>query len=153
VLFVCPSVGTVRGGIEVRPELKEFSGGCLRCGKLVTTLRGIFYANFWSKRGHWGKCKGIWCGSCFLSNEDDGFPIRVPINDGGQTVLQNVLDDGRFTCARAGDYLMTRFQCGKCHFWNIQGRDPRFGNRCDALFERCIRRASLDAFGPWRKTR
>jgi hypothetical protein len=34
----------------------------------------------------------------------------------------------------------------KCHFRNIQGRDPQHGNRKDALFERCIRRASLDAF-------
>jgi hypothetical protein len=84
-----------------------------------------------------------------VSTEEDGFPIRVPINDGGEAVLVNVKDEGRFTCARDGDYLMTRFQCGKCHFRNIQGRDPKFGNRMDALFERCIRRATLDAF--WSK--
>ncbi len=52
-------------------------------------------------------------------------------------------------CARDGDYLMTRFQCGKCHFRYVQGRNPEFGNRRDALFERCIRRATLDAF--WSK--
>jgi hypothetical protein len=85
-------------------------------------------------------------GVAAISNEEDGFPIRVPINDGGQAVLVNVLDEGRFTCARDGDYLMTRFQCEKCHFRNIQGRDPQHENRRDALFERCIRRASLDAF-------
>jgi hypothetical protein len=61
-------------------------------------------------------------------------------------VLVSVLDEGRFTCARDGDYLMTRFQCKKCHFRNIQGRDPQHGNRRDTLFERCIRQASLDAF-------
>lgn len=51
--------------------------------------------------------------------------------------------------ARNGDYLTTRFQCGACHFRNIQGRDPEFGNRSDALLERCIRRATIDAF--WSK--
>ena len=115
----------------------------------MTTLLGVFCANYWSRRGHWGKCDGVWCGSCFTSTEEDGFPIRVPINDGGEAVLVNVKDEGRFTCARNGDYLVTRFQCGRCHFRNIQGRDPEFGNRRDALFERCIRRATLDAF--WSK--
>jgi hypothetical protein len=112
----------------------------------VTTLLGIFCANFWSQRGHWKKCRGVWCGSCFESNNEDGFPIRVPINDGTEAVLVNVQDEGRFTCARNGDYLMTRFQCGTCHFRNIQGRDPQHGDRRDALFLRCIRRATLDAF-------
>jgi hypothetical protein len=44
---------------------------------------------------------------------------------------------------------MTWFQCGKCHFRNIQGRDPKYGDRSNALFERCIRRATLDAL--WSK--
>jgi hypothetical protein len=83
---------------------------------------------------------------CYLSDEEDGFPIRVPINDDGEAVLVNVKDEGRFTHARNGDYLVTRFQCGKCHFRNIQGRDPTVGDRSDELFEKCIRRASLDAF-------
>jgi hypothetical protein len=61
-------------------------------------------------------------------------------------VLVDVKDEGRFTRARDGDYLMTRFQCGKCHFRNIQGRDPQRYNRGDDLLEKCIRRASLDAF-------
>jgi hypothetical protein len=91
----------------------------------------------------------VWCGSCLTSDEDDGFPIRVPIDDGGQAVLVNVKDEGRFTSARNGDYLMTRFQCGRCHFRNINGRDPVHGDRRDTVFEKCIRRASLDAF--WSK--
>jgi hypothetical protein len=44
---------------------------------------------------------------------------------------------------------MTGFQCRRCHFRNINGRDPVHGDRRDALFEKCIRRASLDAF--WSK--
>jgi hypothetical protein len=61
-------------------------------------------------------------------------------------VLVDVEDEGRFTSARNGDYLQTRFQCGTCHFRNIQGRDPRHGIRGDDLLLKCIRRASLDAF-------
>jgi hypothetical protein len=61
-------------------------------------------------------------------------------------VLADVKDEGRFTSARDGDYLATRFQCGKCHFRNIQGRDPRQEDRRDVLFEKCIRRATVDAF-------
>jgi hypothetical protein len=106
----------------------------------------VFCANFWARCGHWRKCSGVWCGACYLSDEEDGFPIRVPINDDGEAVLVNVKDEGRFTHARNGDYLVTRFQCGKCHFRNIQGRDPAIGDRSDELFEKCIRRASLDAF-------
>jgi hypothetical protein len=51
-----------------------------------------------------------------------------------------------YKCPRDGDYLMTRFQCGKCHFRNTKGRDPEHGNRSDGLFERCIRRATVDSF-------
>jgi hypothetical protein len=117
---------------------------------MATTLRGVFCANFWSRRGNWEKCKGVWCGSCFLSGEEDRYPIRVPINDGGEAVLLiDVRDEGRFNRAKDGDYLMTRFQCGKCHFKNIQGRDAQHGDRRDAMFERCIRRATVDAF--WSK--
>jgi hypothetical protein len=116
---------------------------------LVTTLRGVFCANFWSRQGHWEKCKGVWCGSCFLSDEEDGFPIRVPINDGGEAVLIDVQDEGIFTHAQDSDDLMTSFQCGKCHFRNIQGQDVQHGDRRDAMFERCIRRATVDEF--WSK--
>jgi hypothetical protein len=112
----------------------------------MKTLQGVFCANFWAKRGHWQKCEGTWCGACFRSEEDEGFRIRVPVNDGGPAVLVNVKDGGRFTAARYGDYLLTHFQCEKCHFRNIQGRDPIRQDRGDELLMKCIRRASLDAF-------
>lgn len=86
-------------------------------------LQGIFWANFWAKQGHWEKCEGSWCGSCFKEEEDCQFPIQIPINDGGQAVLDDVKDEGMFLMARNGEYHNTWFQCGKCHFRNIQGRD------------------------------
>jgi hypothetical protein len=41
---------------------------------------------------------------------------------------------------------MCPFQCDLCHFWNIQKREPLFGNQKDILLLQCIRRASLDPF-------
>jgi hypothetical protein len=38
-------------------------------------------------------------------------------------VIRNPGDDSRFMEARAGDHLMTQFQCETCHFRNIMGRD------------------------------
>jgi hypothetical protein len=72
-------------------------------------LQGIFCANFWAKPGHWETCEGAWCGSCFREEEECKFPIRIPINDGGLAVIDDVNDEGRFLTARNGDYLITRF--------------------------------------------
>jgi hypothetical protein len=72
--------------------------------------------------------------------------MRIPLDDGGQPIFLDAKDEGRFVVARGGDHLFTRFQCGRCHFRNIQGRDPIPGDGADALMGRCIRRATLDAF-------
>ena len=109
-------------------------------------LQGIFCANYWAKRGHWERCDGVWCGDCFVPGSEDKFPTRIPLDDGGQPIFLDAKDEGRFVVARAGDHLFTRFQCGKCHFRNIQGRDPIPGDRSDVLMNMCIRRATLDAF-------
>jgi hypothetical protein len=109
-------------------------------------LQGVFCANYWAKRGHWERCNGIWCGGCFEPAGDDEFPMRIPLDDGGQPIFLDAKDEGRFVVARGGDHLFTRFQCGPCHFRNIQGRDPIPGDGADALMVKCIRRATLDAF-------
>jgi hypothetical protein len=85
-------------------------------------LQGIFCANYWAKRGHWARCEGVWCGRCFETMADDDFPIRIPLDDGGQPIFLDAKDEGRFVTARDGDHLFTRFQCGKCHFRNIPGK-------------------------------
>ena len=68
------------------------------------------------------------------------------MDDGGQPIFLDTKDEGRVVVARAGDPLFTRFECGKCHFRNVQGRDPTPGDRSDVLINMCIRRASLDVF-------
>jgi hypothetical protein len=42
---------------------------------------------------------------------------------------------------------MTMFQCEACHFANLQGREPSADSNADRALLRCIRRATLDAFG------
>jgi hypothetical protein len=48
--------------------------------------------------------------------------------------------------ARAGDHLMTPFQCDECHFQNIMGRNPSVLEPKDSEILEYIRRATLDAF-------
>jgi hypothetical protein len=48
--------------------------------------------------------------------------------------------------ARAGDHLMTSFQCELCHFRNIMGRDPLDCVEEDMELFEITRRANLDAF-------
>jgi hypothetical protein len=47
---------------------------------------------------------------------------------------------------RAGDHLMTPFQCELCHFRNLIARDPLEGDDADVEILEFMRRANLDAF-------
>jgi hypothetical protein len=70
----------------------------------------------------------------------------VQLDDDGEEIV-NPGDDNRFMEARAGDHLLTQFQCEVCHFRNIMGRNPMTdisdGDR-ELLAD--FRRALLDAF-------
>jgi hypothetical protein len=52
----------------------------------------------------------------------------------------------KFMVARAGDHLVTPFQCDDCHFQNIMGRNPNVFSTSDKEVLEYIRRATLDAF-------
>ena len=54
-------------------------------------------------------------------------------------------DHKRFKEGQDGDHLMCPFQCDRCHFINIQGREPGALPK-DALALTCICRANMDAF-------
>jgi hypothetical protein len=60
--------------------------------------------------------------------------------------LGNHLDARRFKTGRAGDHLMTPFQCELCHFRNIYHRNPETRASLDQEALAFFRRASLDAF-------
>ena len=61
-------------------------------------------------------------------------------------LLEGHLDDKRFKMGRAGDHLMTPFQCETCHFRNIYGRNTVLRNRVDREAFEFFWQASLDAF-------
>jgi hypothetical protein len=73
------------------------------------------------------------------------FPIRQKVDDDGDTMVEEE-DDTRFLCARAGDHLLTPFQCETCHFRNMLGRNPRADKASDTELKEMIRRANLDSF-------
>jgi hypothetical protein len=60
--------------------------------------------------------------------------------------LINHVERERFNVARAGDHLMTPFQCEVCHFRNIYSRNPSDRLSTDRKALEFFRRASLDAF-------
>ena len=51
-----------------------------------------------------------------------------------------------FLVARAGDHLITPFECDRCVFWKLKNRHSNANNAQDNLLLACIRRSSLDAF-------
>jgi hypothetical protein len=67
------------------------------------------------------------------------------IDDDGEILIAED-DASRFMCARAGDHLMTPFQCETCHVRNMLGRNLRADKRSDLELEEMIRRANLDSF-------
>jgi hypothetical protein len=73
------------------------------------------------------------------------FPIRQKVDDDGDTLVEEE-DQTRFLCARAGDHLMTPFQCETCHVRNMLGRNPRPDKPSDTELKDMIRRANLDSF-------
>jgi hypothetical protein len=67
-------------------------------------------------------------------------------DDDGE-VIRNPGDEKRFMEARAGDHLVTQFQCETCHFRNIMGRNPMVDiSDGDRELMGDFRRALLDAF-------
>jgi hypothetical protein len=105
--------------------------------------RALCCANASHARGGWPKCSGYWCHGCYRLEDDKYFPIRRPTDEDGYVVIVP-RDRDRFMFGRAGDQLLTTFQCDTCHFRNINFRSPR-PNGEDALLMKFIRRANLDA--------
>jgi hypothetical protein len=73
------------------------------------------------------------------------FPIRQKLDEDGE-LLEEANEEIRFKEARAGDHLMVPFQCERCHFRNVMGRDPSTATGTDLELMDTMRRANLDAF-------
>jgi hypothetical protein len=124
-VFVCCIVLRIPGSRKERSCWKHFAGLCLGtgCGKYLRSTDGIFCANFYSKLGRSFPCKSAWCGSCYKPTSTLDFPIKMQVDEDGEEI-RDPGEESRFLEARAGDHLMTPFQCGTCHFRNVMGRNP-----------------------------
>jgi hypothetical protein len=79
------------------------------------------------------------------------FPIRQLIDDDGEELIEEEYSL-RFLKARAGDHLMTPFQCEVCHVRNVLGRNIRNDKASDCELKEMIRRANIDSFWSREKT-
>jgi hypothetical protein len=125
----------------------SFKGLCQKktCHKYLQGGEGIFCGNFMSRRGNCALCKGAWCPPCFRPLGRIHFPIALRYDDEGEVITSDD-EEKRFVEARAGDHLMTPFQCEICHFRNIYARDPITRDLQDEECLEFIRRGVIDAF-------
>jgi len=135
---------------------------CMSCNGTISHTSGVVCANFGHERGPWSPCRGAWHARCYRALDSGRFPIGlVPHerlcdpadeDDEGEgwelsEAEQEVLRD-EYQVARGGDHLLCPFQCDKCHFRNMTGRDPVEGGSDDRMLF-CVRRACLDSFWSW----
>jgi hypothetical protein len=73
------------------------------------------------------------------------FLIQKKVVDDGES-LEEEDDDAWFKTARAGDHLLTPFQCNVCHFRNIMLRDPDLSSATNFKMLDFIMRAIIDSF-------
>jgi hypothetical protein len=85
-------------------------------------------------------CKAIWCGSCYTAPKEVDFYHFTPSDEAGYEWV--VLKDlARHCYARAGDHIVTPFQCNLCSFCTLMQRNPASQ---DTLLILCIRQVNLD---------
>jgi hypothetical protein len=69
----------------------------------------------------------------------------VLLDDNGEELV-DPSESSRFKEARAGNHLMTPFQCELCHFRNIMARNLVMSHAKDRAILEFSRQANLDAF-------
>jgi hypothetical protein len=70
--------------------------------------------------------------------------VKQLIDDDGDVIV-NPAEEMRFKEARAGDHLMTPFQCQLCHFRKFMGRNPIMTFDLDCFILEYIVIANLNA--------
>jgi hypothetical protein len=96
-------------------------------------------------RARYAPCKAAWCGPCYKPTSHLKFPVKTQVDDDGKEILDPG-EETQFVEARAGDHLMTPFQCDTCHFRNFMGRSPVMTNLPGKEILGFIRQANLDSF-------
>jgi hypothetical protein len=111
---------------------------------MVEDGAGNFCGNYCFARGNFQACKKVWCGTCYTVPAGSPYPIRTATDkDGFEIAIDG--DEDRFQMARAGDFLMTPFQCDICHFRNVMGKDPDVGCEKHLRFLYDMRHANINA--------
>ena len=161
--FLIPIAGL--GYLRTHIECSQWSGSCTKCSKTLSWTRGIFCANFWSKRGGSHICQSAWCSACYSLPNDQMFHIKT-LNDDFLTKDQEHSEEAArleeswspkyrnkldFLEGRPGDHLLVPFECDTCIFLKLRGSLPQENNTIDELLLKCIRRINLDAF--WSRSR
>ena len=107
-------------------------------------MKGLFCANFGSKKLGYGTCSSVWCGSCYVPHKKDRFFINKPQDSSGFELIKTVFKS-LFLVARDGNHFICPFQCDECIFYVLKGRKSIKTNPKDDLLLCCLRRANLDA--------
>jgi hypothetical protein len=119
-----------------------WKGSCNACGKRRDAMNGLFCANFATARDCWEPCERVWCGECYTPPQDFKFYHFVAVDESGIDWDHHDKDKERHLVARAGDHLVTPFQCDLCVFRNLKHWNPLGSDR---ELMACIRQVNLDA--------
>jgi hypothetical protein len=124
-MFACRMFRADLGSLNEVNYWTNFEGLCRKptCRRYLRAKDGLFCANFYSQRGSFARCQSAWCPDCYVGTGHVEFPITKQLDQDGVNITSPG-DETRFKVARAGDHLMTPFQCELCHFHNIYKRDP-----------------------------
>lgn len=125
-------------------QLHELEGYVQGLWETLSEWSRSLLLKFLDKQGWFPQCRNVWCGSCYQKKPSNPFPIKDLLEE--EQHLET--EDGReqdYRLARNGDHLMgIPFECDLCHFRNVVGRDPVWGQAKDEYTLICIRRANLD---------
>ena len=133
-----------------------WKGQCLTCGEMIINGRGIFCANFFTRKGRFPLCKAAYHGECYRDYGDNLFPVQRTLDDDAEEGERGFeVDDerkGMFMHGREGDHVMgVCFECDVCNFRNVNERDVCWNSDKDVRTLRYIRRVSLDVM--WSRTK
>jgi hypothetical protein len=147
LIFVCLPYVSHRPRLEERQELLVTFQGALP-GKDMPDIssgeQGRLLRELLVSARSFAPCLGAGCPQCFKPTRITDFPIALQCDDEGEVIISG--DEAkRFREARAGDHLMTPFQCNVCHFRNVYLRDPQGGDLVDAEVIEYMRRVILDS--------
>jgi hypothetical protein len=133
------------GASSELPLWWKWAGNCAKCAWRVTSLQGIFCANYSSSRGGWPECRQAWHPECYTCQGTHIFPMSVLLDDDGELWEGQEDRAARLNTGIAGIHVSQPFQCEICWIRNLEGRDPVPVEDRDRLYLTCLRRANLDA--------